>query len=505
MKRFFVIILAIVITIPLLTTGCSKNAGANAGKGTYTSLNGFDIDKGIENQLLKGVLADNTYVGYGYDIIDNNYISMENISNVVPILKKDEVKKRLTQDTTAASQKTNTIIGESMSAYYNDFSAQLNVSADYPVFSGKLSLDFKKDSTSTKHTYFIKSLTRFTQYSEYILRNEDFKLILDDGFKADLEGDMEPQKLFETYGTHLIIEALMGARNEFNYTYSTTTTENTTSLNEKVSAAYSYISGSEEIDVKDKATQLLNNSNFVSNLYGGKSIDTITFENLIKNYPSWVESLNTNMPTICGIKNMNSLVAIWDLTTNKERAAELKAYFDSRGKDVKKAIDDMSVVVPDPPIPSDTDYIKEIMILSDKKKTNAVAQSYAGYTIINSDINKDLNKGAGGNFIYIAYETTKDPKQAITSIGITYNDFDLGSKFKKNTHDLNTGANGSFIYIWTSKDKSFGKPIKAIDIFYGKGCDIPEGFSVIKYNDTKDRAELNHHAKGDFIYIAIKK
>ena len=322
---------------------------------------------------------------------------------------------------------------------------------------------------------------------------------------------MEPQKLFETYGTHLIIEALMGARNEFNYSYSTTTTETTSSLSEKVSAAYSYISGSEDIGVKNKATQLLNNSNFVSSLHGGKAIDTTTFSNLMKNYPAWVDSLNTNMPTICGIKNMLSLVQIWDLTTNKDRAAQLKAYFDSKGKDVQKIIDDMSIVVPDPPI-YDTDYIKDIMILSSKKKADAIAQSYDGYTIVavkdpnNKDPNKkDLNKGAGGNYIYIAYETTKDPKQAITNIGITYGDFNLGSKWKKNTHDLNTGAGGSFVYLWTSNNSSFGKPIKMLDIFYGKGCDIPNGFTKINYNNTKDRAELNRGAGGDYIYIAIKK
>ena len=82
----------------------------------------------------------------------------------------------------------------------------------------------------------------------------------------------------------------------------------------------------------------------------------------------------------------------------------------------------------------------------------------------------DLNKGAGGKYIFMGYKTTSDVNNSIRSImfsndeaspsqtrnyeGITYN--------LVNNCDLNAGSGGAYIFGYCSKDASAGTPVSEI-------------------------------------------
>ena len=447
-----------------------------------------------------GLKADNqtTFVGLGYNVLESTYINAEGFTNGRHILKESEVQKRL-KIKGAPSQNSHTIMGQTMKSYCEDLSAKLQLKSSYPLFSGSITSEFDKSQANKSKVYFIKSMSGYPKNSEYIDITNDLKDILDDTFAGDLNGDMSPEDLFSAYGTHLVVEALMGARCTYNYTYSSTETQTTTQVKAKVDATYRFISGSASIDDKTIATEFLSNTSFESALSGGKDIDATTLDNLIKNFPTWVESLATTTPTIYGISNMNSLIPIWELTTNAARKKDLQDYYNSRGGDIQKLIDSMSVI-PDPTPPPQT-YIQSIVITSNRNKT--IAQKvYAGYTLVDND----LNKGAGGDFIYFSYNTTNDLTRALKDVRITFGKKEtLPGSYKKDLHDLNAGAGGDFIYLWTSTNASNGKPIKVIDVFYGKNADIPTGYTEVDYNKTGKAADLNHNAGGDYIYLGIKR
>ena len=75
-------------------------------------------------------------------------------------------------------------------------------------------------------------------------------------------------------------------------------------------------------------------------------------------------------------------------------------------------------------------------------------------------IDKDLNQGAGGDYIYLGYKTTNDPHKAIKDLYI-YNDDNLkrdGWSLVNHTGidtsfdgDLNDGASGRYIYLYYSR------------------------------------------------------
>jgi len=438
-----------------------------------------------------------TYVGLGYNVLESTYINPQGFTLGRHILQEDEVKKRL-KTANAPSQSSYTIMGQTMKDYCVDLSAKLSLKSKYPLFSGSVDSEFDESQTKKSNVYFIKSMSGYPKYSEYIDITNDLKDILDPTFKEDLNSTMSPQDLFNTYGTHLVVEALMGARCTYNYTYSSTSTQTKTQIKAKVEATYRFISGSASADDKKTAEEFLSNTSFQSVLSGGKDVDASTLDNLLKNFPDWVSSLATATPTIYGISNMNSLIPIWKYAADPTRATELEAYYNQRGGDIQKIINDMSVIPVPTPAPSV--YLQSIVITSDKNYNTAI-KVYPGYTLLG----KDLNKDAGGDFIYISYNTTNDPAKALTDIRITYDDYALDGTYTKNPHDLNKNAKGKFIYLWTSTNPSNGKPIKAIDVFFGENADMPTGYTVVKHDGTKEAADLNSGAKGAFIYLGIKR
>ncbi len=450
---------------------------------------------------LKASLDDGatTYVGLGYNVLESTYINPEGFSLGRHILQESKVKERL-KTAKAPSQSSYTIMGETVKTYSEDLSAKLKLKSKYPLFSGSIESEFDKSQTKKSNVYFIKSMSGYPKYSEYIDVTDDFIDILDPTFEKALGGSMEPEELFGAYGTHLVVEALMGARCTYNYTYSSTSSQTTTQIQAKVDATYRFISGEADASDKKTATEFLSSTTFQSMLSGGKDVDASTLDKLLKSFPVWVDSLATATPTIYGISNMNSLIPIWKLTTSSDRAKQLEDYYNKRGGDIQKLIDKMSVIPPSPSAPGA--YIKSIVITSDKDYDTATnKKTYPGYTLLG----KDLNKDAGGDFIYIWYNTTNEAEEALKDIRITYGDYSLSDSYKKNPHDLNKNAGGEFIYLWTSTDAANGKPIKNIQVFFGENADMPSGYTVATYNDTKNAADLNKGAGGAYIYLGIKR
>lgn len=69
-----------------------------------------------------------------------------------------------------------------------------------------------------------------------------------------------------------------------------------------------------------------------------------------------------------------------------------------------------------------------------------------GYSLID----KDLNQGAGGDFIYLGYKRGEAGKKPITDLRITYDNDRKPEKdgFNRINVDLNAGAGGKFVYLW---------------------------------------------------------
>ncbi|KAE8287113.1 hypothetical protein D5F01_LYC15077 [Larimichthys crocea] len=120
-------------------------------------------------------------------------------------------------------------------------------------------------------------------------------------------------------------------------------------------------------------------------------------------------------------------------------------------------------------------------------------------------INVDLNKGAGGNYIYLWYKTEQG-SAPITRLQVTFTkDMAVGlisAGYTKIDKDLNAGAGGDYIYLWYFKGSTeYDTPIVELDVTADAQS---EG---LKFKNDWERlaCDLNRKAKGNWIHIWMKR
>lgn len=165
-------------------------------------------------------------------------------------------------------------------------------------------------------------------------------------------------------------------------------------------------------------------------------------------------------------------------------------------------------------------YIASIGIDQDGSKgsigVNDCKAALSGHTIID----RDLNDGAKGDYVYMGYKTTTDPSKAITGIVfrvgenpppfITYNDYTfnlVGGSEESNTAteggwiDLNGAAGGDYIYMYVTRDSGYGAPLISMTVSENKSED---GYTA-GTNTSDDVIDLNQDVGGYYLYLHYQR
>lgn len=156
------------------------------------------------------------------------------------------------------------------------------------------------------------------------------------------------------------------------------------------------------------------------------------------------------------------------------------------------------------------EYIGEINFAAAATASSAKNElTQNGYTLID----KDLNADSGGNYIYLGYKTTTDPTKALRDIRYYVADSASSNETatvtvngKECTYtrvgsvDLNKGAGGHYIYGYVSYDANAGLPVKAISF----GSSPTSEYKVCGTLGSPYRAaDLNADAGGEYIYCYL--
>ena len=128
-------------------------------------------------------------------------------------------------------------------------------------------------------------------------------------------------------------------------------------------------------------------------------------------------------------------------------------------------------------------------------------------------INVDLNKDAGGSYIYLWYSTTTNPNEAITDLRISSAKKDKNAKnsgytgYTRIDKDLNKGAGGHYIYLWYRKGGSSSGAIRElrVDALSYSQSSIGGWYTASATSKYDYISDLNKAAGGKFIYLRFKK
>ena len=107
------------------------------------------------------------------------------------------------------------------------------------------------------------------------------------------------------------------------------------------------------------------------------------------------------------------------------------------------------------PVAPSQRYIADLAIISGRKDSLACPAGFDKDSL-------DLNRGVGGDFIYLCIKQTTNPAEAVTDIRIIEGQNTAApSGYTRLPTDLNTRAQGAYIYLAFTKDKKFS-PLKGV-------------------------------------------
>lgn len=214
-----------------------------------------------------------------------------------------------------------TVSGESIRDYARSLSAEAGFSGETMFFKGSVNASYSQSTTGTEQKYFFTYMDANTKW-RVSFDERDLPLlntILDPRFKKDLE-TLDPEVLFETYGTHYIASAYLGGRADFSSESVISSQTKTQDISVAVEASYKAVSGNAKLDTK--YSQTLSNAKTTTKLTvtGGNS----QYANNINDpetYRLWADGIE-KMPVLCDF-DKNSLKPIWDFCSNPGRKASL--------------------------------------------------------------------------------------------------------------------------------------------------------------------------------------
>lgn len=290
-----------------------------------------DVVSGVEEFLGKG------YEGYEYYADPRSITSrLFDVSDLSVV----QVQETPSYDGTF-------VYGESRKEYFNALSGSISLAGTYAGFSGEVTGSFSNSVLRNTNNVFATS--NVTQAYYRLTLNDEAKLL--PKVIADI-ADLEPEALFDKYGTHYLKSLYIGARVSFTSNADITNVSEKFDMMAAVNAAYGEVVKGEasggSVTEEDLAEVARNRHLRVMGGDPAKANAVIGGAGEpADNYREWSESV----PDFMSIADFGKggLVPIYELAATDERREELLAvwqgYMDERTDDVLKEDDPKPVAV----------------------------------------------------------------------------------------------------------------------------------------------------------------
>ena len=472
-KKFSFLISILLLLFLAFVNGCEDNPTESAEP---------------TDNLLPGV----SYMGHGYNVF-GDYAKTEYVKSALFKYDSYQTVEVSGKSYNIPSDIEYTIVNESdfkrtyglnSYEYRESMSINASLSGSYSFFSMSVTNNYNEEYYKSNYRAFC-TIQNVIKKWKLTLPYTDFtalKSMLTSEAVSDL-ANLAPEVLFSKYGTHFIAELIIGARADYNtcVSKSAETSSIKNNFHACAEASFKKKSGSGDFNIVTEQQLQIFQANSYENLKvaGGKSeYGSYIFQT--GNYEKWIESIDNYENLTISDFTENSLIPIWELCADDTRKNQLIAAFDSYAGQfelpalVDNAIDglyfevsDYAVVTPDP-----------------------------GWTLINVDLNRE----AGGKYIYLCYRNGLEDQEAISAITFIVNNQETPPGFIKINQDLNEGSGGAFVYLCYKKEIT-NNPIRRVNILIGENAQPELGFYFGQNYYWYEKQDLNHGAGGNFIWL----
>lgn len=439
-------------------------------------------------------------IGRGYNVF-GKYASVDALKQSVLDLEKlitDQKVERIRYDQGINSQ----ITSESIRSYSNEMSTKIAASGSYFGFSGSAESNFDSTRTQKLDNYFSTSSYIVKKYGVYVNGTTNLKNYLNSDAKRMINDNSAlASVVFSNYGHYVLVDTITGGR--IDYSISANSKSSTSYENFKLATKADFnvkilkASASVEYNsVKNKSEYDSDRSQTLNTQGGGFSLNLGQFSNDPEILSKWEGTLEENATLVdFGNTTSRALIPIWELADNQTRANYLKMEFEklNLAQGNKWPVEK---------------YVTDIVFVTDSNQWNARKKCPPGYMLIDVD----LNSGAGGDFIYLCYKLGEKINEAYTDFFMEYLKNGAGPETRPVSHnsnyvnytrigtDLNKGSGGQFIYMSATKSKTM-PPIKGIAVAFDDPKNINPEWNSVYWLNTTTPADVNKSVKGKYIYI----
>ena len=463
-----------------------------------------DVEKESLNKIVKKIKIESftayNFIGRGYNAISGEYFCyctglkdyiLEFSSDFKPVVESVN-----SSDTTFTS-------GQTLSSYKTDFNQKVGVEGGYAGFSASVDVDFGKTESFSEETSFASAYSMNKKEREYIENSKKnislIKKHLKEDFQKDLnDSSVNPEKLFATYGTHVLLDTYLGGRFAVNYTYKNATRESSEKISVAVKANYEgafKVGGSSETGFGKESSMTNENTSISGYSRGGKAVAFASLEQAVEKWSEWTESLNDSenkevwslIDSPETILNQDINTGIWLFAESESRRNEIRSYYLSEleknassfaSKQTKKWIKSARVWTNGTDRGDYASVRKKVTaMLGHENFIIAGENSSSGLPIDAFDLNKGL--GSKSYYAYLVMELTTKKEEALRGV--------IGNSAKSVSDTENVAYRNPWV------DASLWKEVNIIDNpssggRYNLGKPNDDGYRVLfnSYKQNRD-------------------
>lgn len=458
--------------------------------GPYEPIDDANLVNGIEN------------LGSGYDVFESFADASKVKASILDYVSLNEDGAVEMKNLEHSTFKTTS--GTSIAEYSSALSVSVGLSGSYMYFSGSVQTNFSESRYSYDSYSFATYHSMINKYQLRIPTDwtaDDLKPYMTAQSKSKLnDASIAPTEIFRIYGTHCLTGLVVGGRLDYSISGRTSDLKSNVNIGVYAEASFSMGLGSGSMNTSVITEEELHTfeTSMEKHLevYGGSS--ELGQHIIVKDdFDAWIGSIENNL-VFCNF-TQNGLIPIWSFCDDASRRAELEEAYAS-----------WAVVREIEVHPAPRFCILDVIILEGESAANPYTDRITNR--VYHRLGYDLNHKAGGAYIYIYYlpgmeNDTIVPLAEVATIDESDGETlaKLPDGFVKINHDLNHGAGGDYIYLaYRRRDTISDKLITGLRVngAYSMGTNSGNQWNVVTQgyysSSPQDMAE---GAGGSTIYL----